>query len=171
MTDKYDFIEDVAKISSLEIFGIDSCVSWEDLFKSHLCYDASCIEPCCPPESSLSDSKGIEEYFLRKASSERSIYEYKLTVPPRLFGEPGGRVDYIDENGDAKFKAWLQCSDSRNCHSFSIVFCAQYGSIRGTTSSGGITPEGAVIHAFNEPCPVNAIQCVSDPGLERLNDC
>ena len=53
MTDKYDFIEDVAKISSLEIFGIDACVSWEDLFKKHLCYDASCIEPCCPAEDSI----------------------------------------------------------------------------------------------------------------------
>lgn len=52
---KYDFIKDVAKISSLEIFGIDACVSWEDLFKRHLCYDAECIEPCCPPENSIQD--------------------------------------------------------------------------------------------------------------------
>lgn len=161
MTDKYDFIEDVAKISSLEIFGIDACVSWEDLFKKHLCYDASCIEPCCPPEENNSIIPAFGE----------PIYQYRLTVPPREFGGLGGRVDYIDENGDDKFKAWLGCNDNRNCEGFSIIFCAQYGSIRGTTSDGGVTPLGSVIHAFNEPCPVGAIQCISDPGLERLNDC
>lgn len=65
MTDKYDFIEDVAKISSFEIFGIDACVSWEDLFKKHLCYDASCIEPCCPPESITATSEDVEALVKR----------------------------------------------------------------------------------------------------------
>jgi hypothetical protein len=165
---KYDFIKDVAKISSLEIFGIDACVSWEDLFKRHLCYDADSIEPCCPEESSVSTSEDIESYVTRYAESN-PVYQYRLTVPARQFGDLGGRVDYIDENGEAQFKAWLNCTDNRNCNSFSFVFCAKYGSFTGSTT--GPTGLGTVTHAFNEPCPDGAIQCFSDDGLERLSDC
>jgi hypothetical protein len=164
--DKMKHAEDVAKIKPLEQFGIDTCgVSWEDLFKEHLCYDAIELECCCPPEdvNVYKDNNSIIPV------PGESIYQYRLTIPPRFFGDPGGRVDYIDENGDAKFKAWFACNDARNCESFSFVFCAQYGSF--TNSTTGTTPLGAVTHAFNEPCPVGAIQCISDPGLERLNDC
>jgi hypothetical protein len=60
MTDKYDFIDKVAKISSFEIFGIDACISWEELFEKHLSYDARRVDTCCPEETALSTSEDIE---------------------------------------------------------------------------------------------------------------
>jgi hypothetical protein len=131
--------------------------------------DASC--PCSiednpvNPIDPATSCEPADPVYLPVEEPRFNTFRYQFTIAPRSFDDPGGRIDWVDENNMAQNYEWDPCG-SRFCTGEEVVFCAIYGSIR---LSGII--EGTVTHAFNEPCPPDSPACYSSPELERLGDC
>jgi hypothetical protein len=84
---KYEQAENVAKISATEIFGIESCVCWSDLITRHLYFDSLCIEPCCPPESQISDSQSLEDAVTAYNIANPVYHQYNIEVDGDFTGQ------------------------------------------------------------------------------------